>query len=295
MSDISHSDEIVTKQDLSSFYQGILPYLGGIPEALSNKFNRSDIYSTDEKIIGCWTDGRPLYQKTLDLSSNTLSLGINLINISSYIGSNIDTIFVKQDMSVFAASPYKTSDYVIASATTNESYVYARVNTNTHVAELGVVRIKDSDASKILCATVQYTKTTDAANLFNCSTESDYSTTEKVIGTWVDGKPLYQKTFSTTSPVCTTNGTEVTKDVSIGANVDTIVDVKGILINSTGATHILPAVIPSTVQSNTKIPQIKVNGRTNNASSDKNKVRISNSYATFSNLPMYITVQYTKV
>ena len=283
MSDISHSDELVTKQDLSSFYQGILPYLGGMPDILANKFSHADLYSTDEKMIGRWIDGKPVYQKT----SSCGALPNNTTKTVNHNISNLDYIIE------WTGTASKSTGIHIKFPYVNIFTLGKSFNVWIDKTDIGLETGSDLRDYTKSYVTLQYTKTTDSA--VNMGDENDYSTTEKIIGTWVDGKPIYQKTFSTTSPVCTTNGTEVTKDVSIGANVDTIVDVKGTLINSTGATHILPAVISSTVQSNTKIPQIKVNGRTNNASSDKNKVRISNSYADFSNLPMYITVQYTKV
>lgn len=42
-----------------------------------------------------------------------------------------------------------------------------------------------------------------------------YSTSEKRIGTWIDGKPLYRKVIQTTTPTVTTNGTAVWRQVII--------------------------------------------------------------------------------
>ena len=38
--------------------------------------------------------------------------------------------------------------------------------------------------------TVYYTKTTDSA--ISIGSDTDYSTEEKIIGTWIDGKPIYR-------------------------------------------------------------------------------------------------------
>ena len=46
----------------------------------------------------------------------------------------------------------------------------------------------------IAIMTIQYTKTTDSS--IAIGSDTDYSTTEKIVGTWIDGKPLYQKTIS---------------------------------------------------------------------------------------------------
>ena len=48
-----------------------------------------------------------------------------------------------------------------------------------------------------------------------------YSTTEQRIGTWINGKPLYEKTFTLTSiPKVTTDGTAVDTKTNIGTNTD---------------------------------------------------------------------------
>jgi hypothetical protein len=51
---------------------------------------------------------------------------------------------------------------------------------------------------KFVC-TYQYTKTTDTAGSGTWTPEGvpahHYSTSEQVIGTWIDGKPLYEKVF----------------------------------------------------------------------------------------------------
>ena len=66
---VQNPERVVTKQDLADFYQCILPYLGGMPDILANKFSKGDMYSTDGKMIGQWIDGKPLYSKTKTMSS----------------------------------------------------------------------------------------------------------------------------------------------------------------------------------------------------------------------------------
>lgn len=48
-----------------------------------------------------------------------------------------------------------------------------------------------------------------------------YSTTEKVVGTWLNGKPLYQKTFEYTSTVKIGNATSTT-DIQINHGVENL-------------------------------------------------------------------------
>lgn len=58
----------------------------------------------------------------------------------------------------------------------------------------------------------------------------EYSTSEKIVGTWIDGKPLYQKTvYLGNLPNATS------KNVAHGiSNLDLVVDLKGVARNSNG-------------------------------------------------------------
>ena len=66
---IQNDNTLVTKGDLKNLYSNkILPYLGG-NFALAT--NVSDYYSTDEKIVGIWKDGKPLYQRSFDIGTES--------------------------------------------------------------------------------------------------------------------------------------------------------------------------------------------------------------------------------
>ena len=56
----------------------------------------------------------------------------------------------------------------------------------------------------------------DAINsLASKSGTVNYSTDEQTIGTWIDGKPLYQKTIVTSLPNTSTDGSAVTNGISL--------------------------------------------------------------------------------
>ena len=51
----------------------------------------SDNYSTEEQVVGTWIDGKPLYQKVVNISSSgSFSRGWN--NNFAYLGADIDTV-----------------------------------------------------------------------------------------------------------------------------------------------------------------------------------------------------------
>ena len=85
---IQDDNTILSKADLKAYHQKILPYLGG---NMMMSTNVSDSYSTDEKVVGVWLDGKPLYQKTFatTVPNNDNGSGDTQISLASL---NPDTI-----------------------------------------------------------------------------------------------------------------------------------------------------------------------------------------------------------
>lgn len=171
---MSLTNEQITAKNFKEFYAQIRPYLNGQVPPVFNKFSKSDLYSTDEKIIGRWIDGKPLYQKTIEFtnaiavpSSDWLDSGITVSNGGTVVDS----------VAMYGTS--NTVPWVTAKISSNKLYLNSAVN--------------GSNINKI---TVKYTKTTDSP--VSVGNDTDYSTTEKIVGTWIDGKPIYQKTVAST-------------------------------------------------------------------------------------------------
>lgn len=174
---MSLTEEQTTAKNFQEFYSKIRPYLNGsFPTPIVNKFSKGDLYSTEEKIIGQWIDGKPIWQKTYDIGS-AITVSNSGVNISSYI-SNLSSI----------ARFVNAKGY-------NDSYNGA-VNINVYIDSGNVYAVANGNypMSKF---TIQYTKTTDSP--ISIGDGNDYSTDEQVVGTWIDGKPLYQITVSVPS------------------------------------------------------------------------------------------------
>lgn len=157
----------------------------------------SSCYSTSEREIGCWVDGKPLYQRTISFTVgssgtyNTYDTGIQ----------NPENILINFDASfyVFSASfivgiePYVYSGSAPA---TSELMIAAAINSNKIRLDY---RNGADVVGKTAYVTLQYTKTTDTAGGGEWTPHGTptvhYSTEETCIGTWIDGKPLYQKTI----------------------------------------------------------------------------------------------------
>lgn len=65
-----------------------------------------------------------------------------------------------------------------------------------------------------------------------------YSTTEQKIGTWINGKPLYEKTLTGTLPSYSSQ--TLTTDVTIAENIDFVFIHEQFIVSSTGTVNILP-------------------------------------------------------
>lgn len=64
-------------------------------------------------------------------------------------------------------------------------------------------------------------------NLGNLASDN-YSTTETVVGQWIDGKPIYRIVLETTIPTCKTNGTAVNTIYSYDSNIDVVTSIRAI-------------------------------------------------------------------
>lgn len=155
-----------------------MPVLGTI--------NRSDIYDTTEKVVGKWTDGRPLYQKTISFGA----LPNATYKSASHGISNCSKIIDISGYATNGGAFIPIGGFDRDNATVNNLKVRAN-NNNIFIATT-----VDLSAFTECYVTLQYTKTTDAANSYNYADENDYSTSEKIIGTWTNGATLYQKTYT---------------------------------------------------------------------------------------------------
>lgn len=148
----------------------------------SNEFGAENILSLTEKMIGQWTDGKPLYQKTVNCGALPNN---NDKNVPHGI-SNLDTIYYIQGIAV---NNGVSIPLVFAWKDNINSVASNYVDGNNIVLGAGIDR-----SAFTAYVTLRYTKTTDSA--MSIGAPNDYSTTEKIVGTWIDGKPLYQKTIS---------------------------------------------------------------------------------------------------
>lgn len=151
-------------------------------------------YSEEERVVGCWTDGKPMYERTVSITIDVPSQNTILYFTGDYIADNIEYITIIRSFTNNSVS-YGSSGYINSSNKRTQFYIdngYIRACSDRTV-DTGVWRI-----------VVQYTKSTDLPNSFKPSMlniksivpQHNYSTEEKIVGTWIDGKPIYEKTIN---------------------------------------------------------------------------------------------------
>lgn len=157
------------------------------------------IYSTDEIEIGVWTDGKPLYQKTIHINALP-STAVTAISYPHGI-ANIDTICGYEAVARWSSGQIvqiprlALYDKTTWSGTANSSFAVDAIN------KTDIVLLTGSDRSALNADfTIRYTKTTDTPGSGTWTTSGQYtehySTSEQIVGTWIDGRPIYQRTYN---------------------------------------------------------------------------------------------------
>lgn len=134
------------------------------PTYFMNTYNTNymqpSLYSEEERVIGCWINGKPLYQKTIKY------INTNIGNNSIY-EHNIDNIDTITDFSYIFCNDgiYQKGTNIIYSMDSSPFF------TNTIIVDKSNIIVKGSNAwdaneNRIWCFTIQYTKTTDEENSF---------------------------------------------------------------------------------------------------------------------------------
>lgn len=150
------------------------------------------IYSVEEREIGVWVNGKPLYQKTVMLGERiTVNSSFTTV-VGNMASDNAESIV---DALVFDNNG--GNDYTLVRLIRSDIDLMLDNSKNI------IANYEGGYSSKMTGYTIRYTKTTDVAGSGQWASSGvpsvHYSINEEVIGTWIDGKPLYRKVFDFSS------------------------------------------------------------------------------------------------
>lgn len=173
-----------------------------------------ECYSTEERVVGCWVDGKPLYAKTIDFgycpNNSTKEVAHNI--------SNIDKIVFLNGIGNRVVN-YALNSVPIPMA--HRSDMGSNIQIWAGYTSVSIATASDA-SNRYAYVTMYYTKTTDTAGSGTWTPSGipavHYSTEEHVIGTWIDGSTLYEKTIDFGQNVIIPNNSWLSLNITLNAN-----------------------------------------------------------------------------
>ena len=135
------------------------------------------IYSETEREIGVWADGKPLYQRTWTFSS------AYTINANSWVTTSISNAGIEKCIECVGISPSGAAWEFLGATGDTGSYI-------------NILNPRQT-AIEVKSLTLRYTKTADTPGSGTWTPQGvptvKYSTSEHVVGTWIDGSTVYER------------------------------------------------------------------------------------------------------
>ena len=223
-----------------------------------------ECYSTEEREVGCWIDGKPLYQKTYNISMSARSE--NTVNV--------DSNFANKTLISFKINPDGIANTKVGyNGSVSDTLYVDNGNLYYYFSKSGQWWGAFNSAD----LTIWYTKTTDVAGSGDWTPSGiptvHYSTEEHVVGTWIDGSTLYEKTIEIGS-VNASQSKDVAHNIS---NFGMLVDFSCVAINTAENKW---NVIPRVDNADTYQRGISVSNSSITIGQSSNAQALTNCYAT---------------
>ena len=124
------------------------------------KSSTYDTYSTNEIIVGKWINGKPIYRKTVEFSTSTLSAGENYV---SHGLQNIELLMVNKDWSFLVDTHDGITVWQFGNSVNSNASALSQYSCNivwTNASTISIY-IGSGLSPKKVIITFEYTKTTD--------------------------------------------------------------------------------------------------------------------------------------
>ena len=186
-------------------------------------------------------------------ATETMNLKITNVQISTYTekqrmptlkeladnfceDGDFEKVIEKTEVGAVGNLPKISNENPTAIITKLKAYPYEfEINSSLQLASIDGVKVASNDTNEYvsqaqynsLLARVVALENNSNSQSSSSSTSNNYSTDEQVVGTWIDGKPLYQKTISPNIQL--PNKTSVSFSTGLSANIiDTLVSMDSI-------------------------------------------------------------------
>lgn len=188
------------------------------------------MYSTKERIIGVWTNGKPLYERCLQAEESVIVYGDRdqSFSVSGITNKYVNEILPTLDKITKAELICNNEDnyyYNYPIGFLHGNGQFKRID-SPNVAWIGSRVIGGS------YLVLQYTKTTDGAGSGQWTPQGvpacHYSTDEHVVGTWVDGNTLYERTYTGIGITGTSDTTIVDANIKSNSGIYNVKSITGL-------------------------------------------------------------------
>lgn len=174
------------------------------------------IYSETEREVGVWVNGKPLYQM-----SWVFSTPIDIQN-NTWVLTSIDCSTIDDIVKVESVTGSGSNISIFASKNTANNVIELQTPRNQYTTNCGKL-------------TLWYTKTTDTAGSGQWTPQGvpahHYSEDEQIVGTWIDGSTVYEKTFDLGSDTTISYNSWSLTTISL-SSINRLVNIRG--LNSDG-------------------------------------------------------------
>lgn len=216
---VVQSHELTQEEFEEIFSSGLPGAITGFD--LSNTTCEANIHSTDERVIGQWIDGKPIYQKDVQVTfPSGIVDGTTKYNIVAH-NIPIDSVISCTGVGVNGQDVWGVDNNIyVRSVSLDKTNITASSNRSTM-------------SGVSMYTTLRYTKTTDSA----------VASGEKIVGQWIDGKPIFEKVVTFATEKQTTAGTVLTIASSETglANIDTTIYIQALNYASGVVGQVIPA------------------------------------------------------
>lgn len=201
---------------------GVMYFIKNAGSAAGAKFFAlSDIYDTNEREVGVWIDGKPVYQKTVYVE--------NLITDSNWHTVAHGVADIDKVVDIGGATYHSENGGFWVSYALNSYRPTGSMGINISVTSNNIEYMNNWIAGHSAYITFKYTKTTDVAGSGTLGQGGipahHYDNTERVVGTYF-GKPLYERSWIFQSEI-TINPSSWTSLGIPNTNIDLIVNAIG--------------------------------------------------------------------